>query len=113
MSTPGFSAIHSLDLSAAHRAVVFGFDSAKGQAAPIMPARPLRGIGNGGGDGGGNGGCHIDCTPCDSTCRRTCTNSCTGRSVKSSCCGPGFTCQNGACVCPSPKTVCGGSCTDP
>ena len=63
-------------------------------------------------NGGGNGGCQIDCTACDRNCRKTCTNSCTGRSVTLSCCTLGFSCQNGRCVCPSPKTLCGSVCTD-
>jgi hypothetical protein len=109
MSIPGFSAVHSLDIPSAHYATVFGLDA---RVTHLQPALPRDGIRNGGGNGGGNGGCHITCTTCDSNCRRTCTNSCTGRSVTSSCCSGGFSCQNGTCVCPSPKTACGGFCTD-
>jgi len=54
----------------------------------------------------------IDCTACDRSCRRTSTNSCTGRSVTLSCCTLGFSCQNGRCVCQSPKILCGSVCTD-
>ena len=112
MSTPGFTAVYSLDPSLALRSAILAFDLSSAQTAHVLAALPPRGISNNAGNGGGNGGCKITCTHCDSTCRRTCTDSCTGRSVTSSCCGGGFTCQNGTCVCQSPRAICAGSCTD-
>jgi len=103
MAAPGFSAQASLYNSIHYYATVLahGVDFSN-SAVPSLPIR----------NGGGNGGCHVDCTPCDASCRKTCTNSCTGRSVTSSCCSSGFSCQNGTCVCPAPKTVCGSVCTN-
>ena len=101
MAAPGFSAQASLYNSIHHYATVVSLSG--GSLGKALPALPIR-------NGGGNGGCSVDCTPCDATCHRTCTNSCTGRSVTSACCGPGYSCQNGKCVCLAPKMDCGGVC---
>lgn len=104
MSAPGLNAQASLYRSLQHYTTTT-LMPAVGSGQFAMPALPIR-------NGGGNGGCHVDCTSCDATCHRTCTNSCTGRPVTSFCCGPGYSCQNGTCVCPVPKTACGGVCVD-
>ena len=46
MSTPGFGAVHSLDVSPAYHAALFGLDS---RVAHLQPALPRRGIRKGGG----------------------------------------------------------------
>lgn len=112
MATPGFSAVYSIYSSLSYSDAVFGGSSGLAQSADVLLALPRGGVRNGGGNGGGNGGCHVACTSCDANCRRTCTNSCTGRSITSSCCLSGFSCQSGKCICASPKTTCGGICTD-
>ena len=66
---------------------------------------------NGGGNGDG-GFCTPVCGGCDSSCLKSCTNPCSGRTFSRSCCPTGFSCDNGHCVCPPPKTICGGVCTD-
>jgi hypothetical protein len=49
--------------------------------------------------------------PCDANCMRT-IHPCTGGAFQASCCGTGFHCQNGTCICPAPNTACGTTCTN-
>jgi hypothetical protein len=49
--------------------------------------------------------------PCDSKCMST-VKPCTGGAYQVSCCGTGFECKNGSCVCPAPNTACGRTCTN-
>lgn len=115
MSIPGFNAVHSLRDLELRYTPVFSLDSSLAHSARLQPALPPRLPRNGGGNGGPPPRCRITCGSCDSNCVKQCTITCTDGTKDSfsrSCCGPGFSCQNGACVCPSPKTVCGGVCTD-
>jgi hypothetical protein len=104
MGTPGYSAEASIYRSPMHYATVFIPSSHSPHRA--IPAKPVR-------NGGGNGnGCTPECGPCDARCMRTCTNPCTGQTSSLPCCASSFFCDNGQCVCPAPRTVCGGVCTD-
>ena len=104
MTMPGFSAAESIYDPHAYYTDIFSFgDSAR--LATVQPTLPLGGLNRG-------DRCSIDCTPCDVNCHHTCTNSCSGRSIHSSCCTGGSTCYDGRCICPSPRTKCGASCTD-
>jgi hypothetical protein len=104
MTSPGFSAVVSIYSSPLHYATVFG--SSWGSERQALPALPIR---NGGGNGGG--ACPTCDLSCDSTCHRTCT-ACTGRTYRIPCCGPGYGCSNGTCICSPPKTPCGNVCAD-
>jgi hypothetical protein len=103
MATPGFSAAASIYVPSLYYVTVFG--SSLGSPQLTLPALPI-------GNGGGNGGhCEPDIGPCGSDCMRTITP-CVGRPFKARCCGPGYQCQNGSCVCPAPNTDCGDVCAD-
>jgi hypothetical protein len=65
------------------------------QPGTIVPALPISGEGH---------NCPI-LGPCASNCMRTVT-SCSGRTSRETCCGIGFHCENGKCVCPAPNSAC-------
>jgi len=107
MNTPGFNAEASLSLSLQPYSTLSS--QALGSLHLALPA--LR-------NGGGNGGpppprCTTTCGRCDANCGKVCTVKCTDGTTTSfsrSCCGTGFTCEGGACICSG--TVCGGACVD-
>ena len=100
MATPGFSAEASLGRTV--QAYATGLSVSFGEAG-VFPALGLQ-----------NPPPPPNCPTfgaCDSSCMRT-VRPCTGGEFQESCCGTGFHCQNGSCVCPAPNTVCGTTCTN-
>jgi hypothetical protein len=97
---PGFYAAASVSRSPQHYATVSRPGATLSPA--LIAALP---IGNGGGPS-----CPTF-TPCDSNCMRT-VHPCQGGSFSESCCGQGFRCESGTCVCPPPNTNCGTSCSN-
>jgi hypothetical protein len=92
MFAPGFSAEASLYRSGGHYATVVSLHTT---SPGLMPARTF-------------GPPPPPCPtfgPCDSNCMQIITE-CNGSKTPASCCGPGFSCVSGQCVCPAPKVVC-------
>ena len=93
MSTPGFTARHSLYRSNRH--YVAGLISSWSPSARVVPLRAAIKFPQGGG-----GDCHETCGPCLSNCKKSCTNTCYGDAppYEKACCASTQTCCSGECV---------------
>ena len=112
MRPPGFSAEASLYRPRQYYATAFlyGIDSA--QWKTVLPAAPVGGTINVGGTIWDNKEpCHQEWGPCDSTCHHSLTG-CGKPTRTESCCPIDAHCQNGTCICPGNKKMCGGVCVD-
>jgi hypothetical protein len=94
--------VASLYRSGTPYATVFNLGLSSPQLA--VPALPISG-------GGGGGSKCPTLGTCDANCVRTVTP-CVGKPYPASCCGTGFSCAGGTCVCPAPNTACGTVCTN-